>query len=220
MRALNSSGRSLCRGFTLVELSISVTVLALVGGSIGAIVLSGRHAYDQGMRVSSIEMQARRTLDRVATEFTGAVRTSLTTNPTAPLGASTLQFRQCEGSGGGVVLTSPPMRIAWRSDPRDANDGVDNDNDGLIDEGEVVLTRDVGAVDETEAVLVRNVAEYLEGETPNLGDDNGNGLNDERGLSFVMDADGTMTIRLTLAALDPDNRVVLRTTETSVHLRN
>lgn len=220
MRALNHRVRRGRRGFTIIEMSITLTVLAMVVGSVASIVLSGRKAYEQGMSVSAVEMQARRALERIASEITPAVRTTMTPTATAPLGTSTLSFRTCEGAIGGVVQTSALMRIELRQDPRDANDGLDNDGDGLIDEGEIALVRDAGGANEVDAVIVRNVSEYLEGETVNLADDNGNGLTDERGLSLVVDANGTLTIRLTLEAVDPNNQLVRRTVETSVSMRN
>jgi len=201
-------------------MAITVTVLAMVVGSVASIVLKGRSAYEQGMNVSTLEMQARRALERIAVEITPALSATMTPAASAPLGSSTLTFRTCDGVSGGVIQTSTPTRIMLRQDPRDANDGVDNDGDGLVDEGEIVLVRNSGLSNETDVVIVRNVAEYLQGETANLADDNGNGLTDERGLSFVADADGTLTIRLTLEALDQNNQLVQRTVETSVSMRN
>jgi hypothetical protein len=77
------------------------------------------------------------------------------------------------------------------------DDGADNNGNGLVDEGCLFWTRDVGEPSEKTHVIARGVREYLEGEEPNLDDDNGNGLEDERG--FCLERVGeALVIRLTL----------------------
>jgi hypothetical protein len=116
-------------------------------------------------------------------------------------------------------ITWETRRLQHQYDPDDANDGLDNDGDGLIDEGRVVLIRDSGGADEQTVVLCSDVREYLEGESADGTDQNGNGLIDERGLCFELAA-GRLTIRLTLEVLDAEGRHATRTVETTVHLRN
>ncbi len=212
---------TLNRGFTLVEMMISFTVLAVMLGAVGATVLRGKATYDQGMTVGSLEAQARRTLDRIVSEFAGASRTSLNPNPAAtPLvGTSTCTFTTCVGFAGGGMVWSTPTSVRVQPSPADANDGIDNNSNGLVDECQVVLMRNVGAADEQTVALAGFVREFLQGETLNAADDNGNGLQDERGLSFSI-VDDTLTIRLTLEALDSERRVITRSVETSVHVRN
>ena len=53
-------------------------------------------------------------------------------------------------------------RIRWRTDPRETDNGLDDDRDGFIDEGSVELTRDVGAGTQRVVTLVKDVREYLE----------------------------------------------------------
>lgn len=208
------------RGLTLLESVIGLAVLAMLFSSALTLGVSGRRAFQQDLGSSTLEARSRHALERIAAQLTPVVRTTMTPNAQGQLGTSTLSFRVCEGAIGGVVQTSTMTQIRWQQDPADANDGADNDGDGAIDEGEIVLVRDLGGAGQTQVVLANGVAEYLEGEVPNLADDNGNGLRDERGLSFSADADGTLTIRITLTGVGQDNRQVLRTVETAVHLRN
>lgn len=208
------------RGYTLVETSLVVVVLSLFLGATARLVTGGSKAYEQGASVSALDSRARRAIERAASELSTSVRGSWSVTALAPLGTETLQFRPCEGSNAGTIVTGNARRLELRRDPADANNGVDDDGDGLVDEGLLVLVRDVGLSTETEAVLVRGVTEYAPGETPNAADDNGNGLVDERGFSIVSDANGTATIRLTIAGLDPDRRLVTRTVETRVYARN
>jgi hypothetical protein len=70
-------------------------------------------------------------------------------------------------------------------------------------------------------VWARDVSDLLEGEIENDADDNGNGLVDERGLSFEIDDTGNvLTIRLTCERLDEGRRPLRKTVETAVRLRN
>jgi type II secretory pathway pseudopilin PulG len=208
------------RGFTLVEGVIAFTVLSLILGAIGAVSLAGRNAYQKGMQVAGLETRARRALDRIANELTAAVETTLTPSAVNPLGISTVTFRTCTGFAGGAQQLSTPTCIRLENDPNDANDGLDNDTDGLIDERQVVLIRDIGGADEIRSVLVTHVSELLAGETANMADDNGNGVIDETGFSVVADGTATLRLRLTLACRDPKNALVTSTVETSVHMRN
>lgn len=207
-------------GFTLVETCITFTVLALILSAVGAVTLAGRDVYQEGMSVATLEARARRALERMATELTAGVKTTLTPNPNTNLGSSSLQFQSGTGFSAGTQSLSGLTSIQLESDPNDPDDGIDNDSDGLIDEGQVVLVRNLGQADEIRTVLCKGVRKYLEGETANVADDNANGVVDERGLSFHADADGTLTLRLTLQARDPKNRLMVRTVETSVHMRN
>jgi len=177
------------RGFTLVELVIAFTVLSLILGAIGMVSIAGRDAYRQGIQEATLEGKTRRVLERLASELTPCVATTMTA-------------------------------IRFESDPADADDGVDNDTDGLVDEHQIVLVRNLGQADEVRSVILTNVAELLAGETANMADDNANGVIDETGFSIVADGTNTLRLRLTLQARDPKNNLVNCTMETSVHMRN
>jgi prepilin-type N-terminal cleavage/methylation domain-containing protein len=207
-------------GFTLIEMLIGATVLAMLVGSMGAVVLSARGVYEQGLSSAALEARGRRTVTRLATELTAGQAISLATVPPAQTNASTIQFQTCTGFAGGVITLSTPTRIELRAEPSDPDDGVDNDHDGSIDEKQIVLIRNYGLPNQVESVICGGVRKLLQGETANMADDNGNGLIDEGGLSFALVGNGTVTIRLTLEARDPHGRLVAQTVESSVHMRN
>ncbi len=98
-------------------------------------------------------------------------------------------------------------------------DGKDNDQDGLIDDCMVVLTRDLGLATQNSTVLVGNVSRYLEGESRNNQDDNGNGLKDEGGFCIVRQ-DNSLIIRLTVLGRDSERRLSRNTSQTSIVIRN
>jgi hypothetical protein len=137
----------------------------------------------------------------------------------APAGAAEVEFRVCTGFAGGGSTWSGRTRLQLVADPNDATDGADNDGDGIVDEMQVVLTRDLGTANEISVVLGDGVRSLLEGEDANVLDDNGNGLTDEAGLSFVRNED-TLTVRLSLEARDGAGQPLIRTVQTAVTMRN
>jgi len=220
VRALTTPRRGARSAFTMVETLIAITLGGMILGAIGLTVLTGKENFRQGVTAASFEVRARRALDRIVAELQAADGTNLPASLNPPLGASSLQFRVCTGQAAGTPQWSAPARIELVADPRDPADGVDNDNDGVVDDGRVVLVRDVGGASEQRITLVSGVRRFLEGEFANAADDNGNGLFDESGLSFVIDAQRTLTIRLSLECRDPRGQPMVRTVETAVHMRN
>ncbi|MBK7877602.1 MAG: prepilin-type N-terminal cleavage/methylation domain-containing protein [Planctomycetes bacterium] len=206
-------------GYTLVEVTISAAILGVLLLSVGLTTMTGNRAYKAGMAQNQLAIRGQRAVDRIADEIAMSGATGLTPNPTAPLGSSTLTFRTPNTYSSGSVSWTNSTRLDFQYLGTDRNDGVDNDGNGFVDDGAIVLTRNVGLANETETVLVRGVSEYLEGETANGADDNGNGLTDERGLSFVLAGD-QLTIRVSLANRDDNGATNTNTITTSIKVRN
>jgi hypothetical protein len=198
---------------------IAMATLSIVLGAVALAALQGQDAYKSGRMVSDLETRARRAVDQMVDDLRTARRAGLVPDPLAPWGSATLDFQRNEGYGAGGVTWSAPVRLANETDDSDGNDGLDNDSDGLVDEGSVVRRVNPGAAGESRVVLVNWVRELLEGETANGLDDNGNGLIDEAGLCFESDGD-TLTIRLTLERPDATGALITRTVETAVTLKN
>jgi prepilin-type N-terminal cleavage/methylation domain-containing protein len=209
------------RGHTLVEVLVAVVVLAI---AIGAAALVGLRSED-AIRTESVRLtldgQARQVTARLLAELRGSSAGSVSGLVESPEWDDLLQFEQVASiSPTSGQIDWSTARVELRYEAGEVDDGIDNNGNGLVDEGRVVLIRDPGGPDEIEATLTHWVAEYLEGETPlNALDDNGNGLVDERGLVFER-AGNTIRIHLTLQRLDADGRLVTSTAETSVLLRN
>ena len=110
-------------------------------------------------------------------------------------------------------------RLAFEYDTGEVDDGVDNDGDGLADEGNLVLRRNDGLANEVRIVLCRGVAELFEGELANGIDDNGNGVVDEAGFNVHRVGD-VLTIRLTVQDALGQGVILTRSLETSSRLRN
>jgi prepilin-type N-terminal cleavage/methylation domain-containing protein len=208
------------RGLTLIEVVMSMTLMGLVVGAVAAL---QRRTQDQSramLQRARVERQAIRALERVVAELGDVALAMLNPDPNTEFGASTLLFR---GPGGldnlGNVVWPPADRIGLQLEPGEADNGVDDDGDGLVDERRLVLTRAVGTASETVVTITNGVAEWLEGETAAVGDDNGNGVVDEAGFSVRRTGD-LLRIRLTLEQAVAGGGVERATAETALLVRN
>ena len=216
MRTPNSNSSS---GFTLVEAMITLAILGMVSSLAIMTVSDGQSTFGTTSSTADLEARVRRGIDRIASELLTAGDGQLTPDPTGNFGTSDLLFRQAVGITGTAIDWSNQHRIAFEYDANELDDGVDNDGDGLIDEGNLVLTRNDGMAGEVRVVLCRGVAEMLEGETANGADDNGNGVVDEAGFNVHRVGD-VLFLRLTVQEPIDQGGVLTRTLETSSRLRN
>lgn len=188
-------------GLTLIELMIA-GVLTI------AVVVKAAYVVDTALGVAGDETasmhyedQARRVLDRIALAVMGSDRETLLPQ-IEELHSNSIRYSFSLGLEDGVIVWSDPEEIRldaasrsiqWRENP--------------------------DAADERRAVWSNLVSPLLEGELINGADDNGNGLIDEDGLSFVLEGESIL-IRLTLSRPEVDGRLVQETVETVVHCRN
>jgi prepilin-type N-terminal cleavage/methylation domain-containing protein len=212
------TSRTSRRGFTLLELLMSVALIAMVLGSSLAMTLRGRDAYVATALQAVADGKARHALQRMAKELENADADNLLADP-GIAGGNAIEFTPVVDVVGGVPILGNPIRIQRNPAPNDPDDGVDNDGNGVVDEGVIVLIRAIGTPDQTTAVLCTGVRELLEGEIANGADDNGNGLTDEAGLSLRR-AGQLVTIRISIEQPGSGGSTTIGTLETSVTLRN
>ena len=206
-------------GFTLVELAIAASLFAVILGSVALVAGSSERMYRTESVPSHLEAQAGRTMQIVCEELRTAGVDTLFPAPEANVAASAVQYVQAVGIEGGVVQWSPLRRLELEYEPGEIDDGLDNNNNGLVDEGRLVVVEAPGTLGERRRVLTRWVAELLEGESANGLDDNGNELVDERGFSL----EGTgqaVTVRFTLERRTHEGALLRRTAISSVRPRN
>ena len=211
--------RPFALGFTLVEMTISVTLLGVMMIAVGMTSRQATDAFTEGASVDELNSQAHRALERLLQGLQSADAGELRPRPNIQNGWHRMTYRVATDWEAGATQWGPPTELELELEPGELDDGIDNDGDGLIDEGILVWTENEGVPGERRVVICRGVRELLEGEQANNLDDNGNGLIDEPG--FCIEVVGeVVTLRLTLDALDPDGRVLTKTVESSVWIRN
>lgn len=201
MRRRASSARA---GFTLIEMMIAIVLVALVVGNVYMVLGDSSKAFGSQTTVFEAETQARRTLDKIALAVVGSKRSTLYQTPNAPSSTPELNFTTSQGLEGGVILDGNPQRITLAT---------------LGESHQVTWSENPGTSGERRSVWTKWASEFLEGETLNGEDDNGNGLIDERGLNFVLDGDSVL-VQLTIARQAADGSWVTRTLEARVTCRN
>lgn len=210
-------------GSTLLELLVALLLLGVVLSGVFQATERGMDLFRQSSVRGDVNARAGRLVQRLTKELLAVDDATLVPNLRPPavgpyLGSPTLDFQAAE-SWAGMLVTGPPTRIAWELEASELSNDLDDDGDGLVDEGQVSLTRNVGRADELRVVLANGVREYLAGELPNGLDDNANGLTDERGLCFARAGDAVLLL-VSLERPDGLGGSVVRTQQTSLMLRN
>jgi len=203
----------------MVELLISISVLSLILYSFGLVLSQGEGAYRSAQSMSSLETRSRRAIRRVVTELNGAGQSILWPDPANEFGTATLFFRTPVGVTDGAIDWGPLTSLGFDYAEGELDDGIDNNGNGLVDEGAIVLIRNVGQADQIRTTICRDVAEFFPGETDNGADDNGNGVRDEAGFNAHQVGD-MLTVRMAFLDLDAGGRAMTRTSTTSIRLRN
>jgi prepilin-type N-terminal cleavage/methylation domain-containing protein len=209
------------RGFTLIEALIAATLLAILFLAVAQTSARASNAFDEGSTEHTLQTGTHACLERIARAIEFADGSILVSGTVAgSSGDHQVTFNTPASFEGGVVTWSQ-TQIFTEYEPEELNDGKDNNGNGLADESQVVLIEDFGSANPRRVVLVKGVPELYDGESANTTDDNGNGLKDETGLSFSAPA-GTSTVfvRLTCQHRDEDGRLLTKTAETAVRLRN
>jgi prepilin-type N-terminal cleavage/methylation domain-containing protein len=207
-------------GFTLIELSISLTVLALLLSAVAIVQMHGQKATSAIRTQSDLERRANRALLVVTRELTGLGVHTLAPDPTTSLGTDTVTFQRPDSvTAAGDVIWAAPTVLALLMDEGEADNGVDDDGDGLVDERRLSITRDVGTLQQKTTVLCHGVSAWMQGELPNGLDDNGNGVVDERGFSLRRVGD-LMSVRLALVATAESGETVTWTSATALVIHN
>ncbi len=205
-------------GFTLIEVMVSMAVMTGLLGGLFTFMQVGIGSSRITTTLARLDQETSRALERISRELIQAGETTLFPASVPPLSSSSLNYQQAVGWVNNAVQWGPASVIEFQYDPRDPNDGLDNNGNGLVDEGRVVRRINPGQANEQVLVIVTGVSEFLQGEIANGIDDNGNGLIDEAGLCF--DVNDTLNLRLTLHRLGPKGQIFTRTLETALEPRN
>lgn len=205
-------------GFTIVELALAMGVLGLALGLAGMVTRTGTAAYRSAEAGRQLEQNLHRALDIVITELEATGSDFLDPTPVDGLAYKTIEYQHLLLQGTDV-LPGPTSRLAFEYETGEIDDGLDNNGNGLVDEGVLVLVRNVGLTSQQRVVLCHGVRELLEGEIANGIDDNGNLLDDEPGF-FIQIRGRVVTIRLSIEGIGPQGQILVRTAESSARMRN
>jgi hypothetical protein len=204
---------------TLLEMTIATVAFMVVIGAVYSVLASGSQTVHATTVSGQLERKVERIARRIGRTAMLAGASTLLPSPQAPLGSSQVSFQCSQGWANDAMVWGPVISVGLEDDIDDPADGMDNDGDGCIDEATVVWRRDVGGPNEVSEIWVDNVRRFMDGEIQNNQDDNGDGLVDEAGLSFVLQG-STLVIRLCLERRGVDGRVVTRVARHAVRLRN
>ncbi len=211
-------------GLTLLELLIA---LSMGGTVIAALASTAKQSGDL-----FTEQELKLELDsRLARATASSVRHLMPANSPSllpdltPVGgapapwSNNLRYRAFDAWTAAGIQWSAQRELRWELDPAEAQNDLDDDGDGLVDEGVLVWLEDEGGANPLRAQVVSDVAKMLQGEIFNGVDDNGNGLIDESGASFEFDG-RVLTLHMTLESAQAEGPVVQRTRQVRVQLRN
>ena len=175
------------RGFTLLELMIALTIMALIAVNITMVTRTGTEAARAGIFDITLNDELETTLDRISLAVMSSRADDIYPRRTSPGFTPNVTYTVTLGYEGGVEVQGPPERIAF--------------NETALG-GQVVWLESPGEVDERRVVWSNWVPILSKREEPNGVDDNANELPDEAGLAFDMDGD-LVNIHLTIERLDP-----------------
>jgi len=121
-------------GVTLIELMIYLAVIAILGVPMIMIVVSVTRSAAEGDMLSKVNERNRTALQRIASEYRG----SLSGTTVISDGGKTLQFTTSGGFNGAGPVAGSVIRYAILPANGEAINGVDDNQNGLIDEGILV----------------------------------------------------------------------------------
>jgi hypothetical protein len=206
-------------GYTLLELAITASLMTLLMGSL--LLFGGSSTGAMSAETSQVELDAqlRRTVARMSKELMPSGMEAIVLDEVAPGAGTGLTYRKSHGPVSGVNSWGTPSRLAFAYELGEVDDGLDNNGNGLVDEGVLEWTMDAGLGEERRVILCHGVRELGEGEVENGLDDDGDGLVDEPGL-LLQRIDGVMHLSLTLERLDSSRRPIVRSLTTRIRPRN
>jgi hypothetical protein len=193
------SGRT---GFGLIEMVLCMAFLAVVAVNVTLVLRSSKDSGAADLSVDVLDDQARIALRRIALALMSASRDSLSPDTSSPLESSRISYQSQLGFEAGEVVWDDPQQIRL-AEPAP----------------QLLWSTNPDTPEERSVVWSNLVAPLLAGEQMNGLDDNGNGLIDEKGLSFEIDRDA-VTVRLTIERRDEQNKTYDATVTTTVTCRN
>jgi type II secretory pathway pseudopilin PulG len=187
-------------GFTLVEITVALGVLASVIGGVFAMLQTSSRAFQVASSGRRIENMVMETLDEIADKLRASKLSTITPQQAPPFSSSSVDFQRTVGYAGGATVWSTTERIRLQN-------------------GQVQWTQNLGLPNESTTVWADSVPAYLQGETANGADDNANGLIDEGGLCFTFTGSSVL-VRLTMRTKTSSGTTLTHTGQERIFFRN
>lgn len=196
------------RGLSLIEVTIASVIFMLLSASLYLLVDGSLRAQSNESVSMSMDGQGREALDQIARSLRDTGLPTLV--PAGPVNSPTLAFQRVTNYTGGALVYGGPVTFAFVYDEGESDNGLDDNNDGRIDEGVLAWTRPE-PYDPPGPVLTTVVTRDLT----------------EGGLQFTQSG-SSIIISVTLQRLDPKRidpatkkpALLTRTYSTTVTLRN
>ncbi|MEZ6016376.1 MAG: prepilin-type N-terminal cleavage/methylation domain-containing protein [Planctomycetota bacterium] len=217
-------------GFTLIEVLIALTILALIIVNIHLVSKCGATAARSGAMMSSLENELELTLDRITFALMSAEDSEIEGPVPAPMPSSFVRFASVIGRDGeGNVLMSPTEQISWSAHNEvEAGSGGPKTGGGkkitntardqrvTREGGHVSWIEDADEATGRQITWSNAVPLAYKGEVSgNAEDDNGNDLLDEGGLAFARDG---AQVQVFLTVERVDEKGVRRPVERSLRI--
>lgn len=202
--------RTRAAGFTLIELTISIAILGLLIANVGMVTRTGGRAARAGLFEQLIEDELEQGLDRARRALMSSTANNLYPTFTAPLSNDEITYSMSLGYEDDAFVESDPERISWEP--------------GLDGSGRLVWSQNPDDPNERRVIWSNSVPTLQRGELDNEVDDNSNGLDDEPGLAFHVEAEPDselqLFILLTIEKIDQDGKRVPASRQVNVTCRN
>ena len=127
-------GRQRLRGLTLVEVLVYLALTIVLTVPLLVVTLASSRSSSEGLTLVRVLERNRSAFNRVIEEF----RYSIAGTAVISGGGKILQFTKQKGYDGASPIPGSSISFEIRLDPKEALNGKDDDQDGLIDEGKLV----------------------------------------------------------------------------------
>ena len=124
-------------GFSVIEVTVVLAVLSAVAMSMTISLLNSQRSFDEQFRESTLRDASRRVMDRVSELLPGADPATVT--PAVLENSTSISFQPVTGFDGTKYLHGPRVTFLHQLAEGEARNGRDDNGDGRIDEGSLVL---------------------------------------------------------------------------------
>lgn len=124
------------KGFCFIEIMVYIALMVIIGIPLTMVALAGSRSSVEGDMLSKILERNRSVLQRIHTEYRGSLAGTTVVSDDGRI----LGFISNGGFDGTGAVAGPPIRYVIRLAPGEYANGVDDNKNGLADEGVLMRT--------------------------------------------------------------------------------